>query len=427
MPSPISYPANSSTRPLGAILLVAFLVAGCGTAATTESPAESKTANDPNASGQGNEKTGALKLPFTEQELRAGWISLFDGQSLYGWQANSNANWEVVAGAIRVSAGEPGLLCTTTEFANFVLQLEFRAAEKTNSGVFVRTAASVGPNDVDRECYEINIAPSENPFPTGSIVKRHKASSVEPKEGWQSLEITALHDCITVKINDHAVAEYHDAKPLGRGRIGLQKNEGEVEFRNLRLKPLGLEKIFNGRDLQGWKEYPDLKSKFTVTPAGEINVKNGRGLLESERSYGDFVLRLECQTNGANLNSGVFFRCIPGQEMNGYESQIHNGYKNNDRAQPLDCGTGGIFRRQNARAVLADDFTWFHETLIVHGAHVAAWVNGVQVSDWTDERPAHENPRQGLRLAPGSLQLQGHDPTTDVSFRELQAAELPPR
>jgi len=113
--------------------------------------------------------------------------------------------------------------------------------------------------------------------------------------------------------------------------------------------------------------------------------------------------------------------------MNGYESQIHNGFKNGDRTQPVDCGTGGIFRRQDARRVVADDMQWFHETLIVDGPHVSAWVDGYQVTDWTDTRAPNANPRRGLRVEPGTLMIQGHDPTTDISFRNLHVAELPQR
>jgi hypothetical protein len=109
--------------------------------------------------------------------------------------------------------------------------------------------------------------------------------------------------------------------------------------------------------------------------------------------------------------------------MNGYECQIHNGFQNDDRTQPQDCGTGGFFRRQNARRVVADDLKWFHMTLIADGSHMAAWVNGYQVSDWTDDRPEHENPRKGLRLEPGTIMIQGHDPTTNISFRHLRIAE----
>ncbi len=48
----------------------------------------------------------------------------------------------------------------------------------------------------------------------------------------------------------------------------------------------------------------------------------GSGQLESDGEYGDFVLQFECKVNGDGLNSGVFFRCIPGEKMNGYECQI---------------------------------------------------------------------------------------------------------
>jgi hypothetical protein len=75
--------------------------------------------------------------------------------------------------------------------------------------------------------------------------------------------------------------------------------------------------------------------------------------------------------------------------------------------------------------VVADDFVWFRQTIIAQGPHVSTWVNGFPVADWTDIRPAHENPRRGLRTAPGTIMLQGHDPTTNLSFRRLEIAEFP--
>ncbi|HTN74465.1 MAG TPA: DUF1080 domain-containing protein, partial [Pirellulaceae bacterium] len=143
--------------------------------------------------------------------------------------------------------------------------------------------------------------------------------------------------------------------------------------------------------------------------------------------YGDFVLQMACISNAPNLNSGLFFRCIPGEDMNGYECQIHNGMKNNDPTKPLDCGTGGFYRRSDARRIVAKDLEWFELTLIATGPHMAAWVNGVQVSDWTDTRKADANPRKGLRLEKGTLMLQGHDPTTNLSFKNIVVGELPPR
>ena len=362
---------------------------------------------------------------LTPRELADGWIALFDGESLFGWEPGSKANWRIEESAITVDDGEAGLLCTTSEFNDYVLKLEFRCAANTNSGIFLHTALK--PENPGSDCYELNIAGPDNPFPTGSLVQRAKADRPVDAGDWQEFEVSLQADAVAVKLNGEPLLSYTDPQPLQRGRIGLQLNKGRVQFRNIRLKPLGLANLLNGKDLSGWRTYPDQPSRFTVTDEGWLHVENGRGQLESEASYGDFVLQLECKTNAPQLNSGVFFRCIPGEFMNGYESQIHNGYKDGDRAQPVDCGTGGIFRRKDARRVVADDGQWFSKTLIAQGAHVSVWVNGFQVTDWTDERPPHDNPRNGLRLQAGTLMIQGHDPTTDIHFRNLRIAELTPR
>ena len=368
--------------------------------------------------------TEAPKL-LTDEELAEGWIALFDGQTLFGWKAHSQADWHVKDGAIRVTSGEKGLLATTVQFDDYVLKVDFRAAQGTNSGVFLRTAPVVGMNDVTTKCYELNIAPQDNPFPTGSFVGRKKAAEVAESTDWQTFEVTLEGPRATVMLNGKQELEYEDPAPIGRGHIGLQLNEGQVEFKNIRLRPLGLAPLFNGKDLTGWKNHPDSKSTFEVTEKGELHVTStGRGALESEKAFGDFILQAECISHAPSLNSGIFFRSIPDELTNGYESQIHNGFKNGDRTQPVDCGTGGIFRRVNARLVVPNDKEWFTKTIVADGPHISVWVNGYQVTDWTDERKPDKNPRNGLRLEPGTLQIQGHDPTTDLSFRNLRAKEL---
>ena len=280
---------------------------------------------------------------LSKSEVDDGWIALFDGETLFGWRPQPSANFRVQDKAIVVERGGQCLLCTTTQFADYVLKVEFRCDETTNSGIFLRTSPK--PGNVKRDCFELNIAPPDNPFPTGSFVGRKKYEGHKPDGEWHQYEVTMEGNKATVKLDGTVILEYEDDDAVGRGFIGLQHNSGYVAFRNVKLKPIGTKPIFNETDLTGWKSYPEMNSEFTVSPEGFLSMKNGKGQLETENKYGDFVLQIEAISHGAKLNSGVFFRCIPGDEMNGYESQIQNGFNEGDRTKPMDAGTGAIFRR----------------------------------------------------------------------------------
>jgi hypothetical protein len=257
---------------------------------------------------------------------------------------------------------------------------------------------------------------------------------------WQPFTVRLAQDARTASVGGKVV--HHWKAPTGpdrdrfvpvrllSSRLGFlvpERGNVRLELRNLKLRPLDLRPLFNGKDLSGWKMFGgDRKrsaSKVELTPAGELHLTNGPGDLQTEEQFDNFVLQLQCKTNGKWLNSGVFFRCVPGQYQNGYEAQIHNGYRE-DRTHPVDFGTGAIYRRVPARKVVSNDGEWFTMTVAADGPHVATWVNGYQTVDWLDTRKPADNPRQGLRTAPGHLSLQGHDPTTDLLFRNLRIAQL---
>ena len=377
---------------------------------------------------------GIVSAGLSPLEVRNGWISLFDGDSTFGWRKASRANWQVNEGIISVSEGERGLLRTTSQFDDFELKVQFKINASTNSGIFIRTSPK--PKDPASDCVEVNLASLKvSPFPTGTLVARKKGADISDGESawfddWHEAHITADGPNISIRIDGQETCNYDDPKGsngIGRGYIGLQLNSGLAQFRSVKLRPLNLPEIFNGKDLSGWNTKQKLTSEFKVTDKGEMQILSGRGQIETNATFGDFVFSMGCKTNAQGLNSGVFFRSIPGQLMNGYESQIQNQFKDQDRTQPVDCGTGGIFRRQPARRVNADDNEWFSKTIIVTGPHISVWVNGYQVTDWTDKRKRDVNPRRGLRLEKGTIIFQGHDPTTDILLKDLRARELKPR
>ena len=385
----------------------------------------------PAAPVQTETATEGLHFPAgtDQQQVLDGWIGLFDGKTTFGWTAKNPQYWKVDPSTGELQTyrqGKAELLRTTAQFDDFELILEFKASKQTNSGVFIRTNPK--PKNAARDCYEINIAASgSHDYTTGAIVNRATTDAQVPVDQWNKMKIKALGSRIQVWVNDQQTVDYKDPQPLGRGYIGLQMKTGAVAFRNIRLKPLNQNSLFDGTDLSHWKTDQSMASKFSVTKAGELSVINGKGQLESKDKFADFALSFQCKTNAPKLNSGMFFRCIPGDVMNGYESQIQNGFKDNDRSVPEDCGTGGIFRRSNARVVNANDQQWFATTIVTTGPRIGVWINGLQVTDWVDKRKPNENPRRGYRPDAGTLTIQGHDPTTDLLFRQIQIRELSKR
>lgn len=361
------------------------------------------------------------RLPTEDLDL--GWIRLFDGQSLLGWKATSDVDWKVQNDHIVATKGEPGFLLTEVRFSDYEIELEFQADEKTNSGLFLRTSNDV--KDPAKDCYEINIAPTDNPFPTGSIVGRAKVSeqvTAPESDQWHSLHALVDQDHVQVWVNGQQAADYKDTTGLTAGKIGLQFREGAIRFRNIRLRPIGYS-VLPKAEKSDWNE-PAGAIEAAFTDNGTIKLKGGRGHIELLQPHANLCLQATALTLTENVNSGIFFRCIPGEDMNGYECQIHHGFKE-DRRRAVDAGSGSIFRRQNAKAVLSDEGKPVHITIVADGPTMATWVEGVPVVTWTDTRAPNDNPRKGLRTEAGTIMLQGHDPASEVEFTALSICPLP--
>src|SRR5205807_2135391 len=128
--------------------------------------------------------------------------------------------------------------------------------------------------------------------------------------------------------------------------------------RNFKVKPLGMKSLFSGKDLTGWSVFPGKKSKFTVTEKGWLNVTDGPGDLQTEGKWADFVLQLQCFSNGKHLNSGVFFRCRAGEYQNGYEAQIRNQFtaepKQEYKIEEYDPKTHNKIAERKVKATAVD-------------------------------------------------------------------------
>ena len=204
------------------------------------------------------------------------WVTLFNGKDLSGWVYGQRGNgtenktgkgYQVENGVLFTTKEDGGNLFTEKEYADFVLQFEFKLSPNANNGIGIRAplqgdAAYTGIeiqvlDDSGSEYQKLQPAQYH-----GSIYHMFaaKRGSQKPVGEWNSEEITVKGRQITVKLNgvtitegnlddvkdEDLLARHRDlTKPEGsrgiantKGHIGLLGHGTRVEFRNIRIREL---------------------------------------------------------------------------------------------------------------------------------------------------------------------------------------------
>jgi sugar phosphate isomerase/epimerase len=169
--------------------------------------------------------------------------------------------WALTGGILKAS-GRQATLWTKKDYGDFLLDLEFRAGEGGNSGIFFRGDAA---GDGSRNALEVEIsqpgATPEGAMDTGAlwgVQAPARKFAVKPGE-WHRLSLLVENRNILViidgeKLVDANLQQWNTAgrnpdgtpngfpKPLNslprKGRIGLQDHRGPVEFRNISILAL---------------------------------------------------------------------------------------------------------------------------------------------------------------------------------------------
>ncbi len=178
----------------------------------------------------------------------SGWVTLIDGeQGLDNWNRIGDANWRIEAGGISANQGKGGYLVSKNAYKDFEIYAEFWAATDTNSGIFIRAS---GPAKIAADnAYEVNIwdIRPDPTYATGAIVgfAAVPVPTVYKAGGkWNTLEIRAQGDLITVKLNGQQTVQLRNAK-FASGPFALQygagvqgANGGPIKWRKVQIKPL---------------------------------------------------------------------------------------------------------------------------------------------------------------------------------------------
>ena len=202
-------------------------------------------------------ESAAQTVGLTPEEIQEGFVSLFDGKTLKGWQGDTKG-YVVEDGLLVCKPG--GNLYTEKEYADFIFRFEFRLTPGANNGVGIR--AELGKNAA---YYGMEIQILDDSHPKyknlqpyqfhGSIygVVPAKRGALKPPGEWNSEEIYAKGSHIRVTLNGQVIVDAdisqidpnhtmdhqkHPGLHNKKGYIGFLGHGTRVEFRNIRIKEL---------------------------------------------------------------------------------------------------------------------------------------------------------------------------------------------
>ena len=201
----------------------------------------------------------AAENTLTAAEKKAGWVLLFDGQTLNGWR--NPYTWgesKVVGHEVHLTADKKFFLVTEKSYTDFVFEVDiFLPPGKANSGVMFR--AHVQPNKVFGYQAEVDGDPvrrwSGGLYDEGrrmwfaSPIKgdaaseqafRARAGDAFKRDGWNTYRITCQGKRLKIEINGVVTTDIEDSMDAS-GPVGLQHHgeKGQTyKFRNARIKAL---------------------------------------------------------------------------------------------------------------------------------------------------------------------------------------------
>jgi 3-keto-disaccharide hydrolase len=191
-------------------------------------------------------------------------IVLFNGKDFTGWTyflSDPNAKMEDVwsidkeQGIILCKGNPLGYIRTTADYTNYVLRLQWRFNPVTkkagNSGVLLRVQMpdKVWPKSIEAQLQSgqagdfwlIDEARLNTPVErVDQGTPRHRLrtkTNEKPIGEWNDYEITVDGDRVTLKVNGEVLNGGTGAEEIP-GKIALQSEGAEIQFRNIRLTPI---------------------------------------------------------------------------------------------------------------------------------------------------------------------------------------------
>jgi hypothetical protein len=159
---------------------------------------------------------------------------------LEGLTESGGADWSFANGVAQASTGSAiGFLATKDDYRDFELDLELYVGDPHNSGVFIRCADRAAITATS--CYEANIY-DKRPDQTGRTGAvpgffTPPLAQVDAANKWNTMKVRAEGAHLTIYVNGVKTVD-GDGPLLNAGPIALHWGEGDVRFRNVRVRRL---------------------------------------------------------------------------------------------------------------------------------------------------------------------------------------------
>lgn len=169
--------------------------------------------------------------------------------------------------------------------------------------------------------------------------------------------------------------------------------EGQAPSLSAKEKAEGWKLLFDGKTLNGWRAWKsETPSPGWKVVDGVLFREAGGGDLVTVDEYGDFELTLDWRLDKTpGGNSGIFFRVTQEGEQawwSGPEFQILDNAGHRDGKNPLTSAGANYAVHEPVKDVTKPLGEWNSVRLVVKGAHVEHWMNGVKLLEyemWSDD------------------------------------------
>ena len=195
--------------------------------------------------------TELLEDRYRSDDTRS-WETMFDGNTLNGWQPIGDGSWKVEDGSIHGYSGvEGGFLVSDNAYKNFYLKTEFKIIKEDNSGIFIRKSPDSAAVTIT-DAIECNIYDHNGPahaYSTGSVATHARAwYGMIDYQDWNEMEIFTEEEHIVMYVNGRKSSEsYVPSKFNKAGNICLQggikvfaedKGPSDIYFKNIMVKSM---------------------------------------------------------------------------------------------------------------------------------------------------------------------------------------------